>query len=160
MLARFGHHYMGGQLYNGYALRWLRQGGRVHRCYIYMSNGGQPGFWIKIYAALVFNEHSFMDLLPPAHGYFVSDVQFDFTNPTTAIFKAKLNGPEGKPVWARAGLSTEVGTLAEVASPQMTAGDEVMLEVRLQTAEPPQFAYMRIESAPLQTEHVVMLKLG
>jgi hypothetical protein len=46
-----------------------------------------------------------------------------------------------------------------VASPQMTAGDEVTLEVGLQTTESPQFAYMRIESVPLQTEHVVMMKL-
>ena len=53
VLARFGHHYMEGQLYNGYALRFLRQQGRVHRCYIYMSNGGQPGFWIRIYAAVL-----------------------------------------------------------------------------------------------------------
>lgn len=50
-LARFGHHYMKGQLYNGYSLLFLRQGGLVYRCYIYMSNGGLPGFWIKIYAA-------------------------------------------------------------------------------------------------------------
>ena len=82
------------------------------------------------------------------------------SNPTTAIFKAKLSGPEGKPVWARAWLSTEAGTLAEAASPQMAAGDEVVLEVTLRTAESPQFAYMRIESAPLKTEHVVMLKLA
>jgi hypothetical protein len=51
VLARFGHHYMGGQLYHGYALRFLRQRGRVHRCHIYMSNAGQSGFWIEIYAA-------------------------------------------------------------------------------------------------------------
>lgn len=55
VLARFGHHYMSGQLYNGYALRLLRQRGRAHRCHIYMSNGGQPGFWIQIYAAVVQN---------------------------------------------------------------------------------------------------------
>ena len=53
VLARFGHHYMSGQLYNGYALLFLRQRGRAHRCYIYMSNGGQPGFWIRVYAAVV-----------------------------------------------------------------------------------------------------------
>ncbi|MBK8001825.1 MAG: hypothetical protein IPK15_24765 [Verrucomicrobia bacterium] len=51
VLARFGHHYLGGQLYNGYALRFLRQGDRVHRCHIYMSNVGQSGFWIRVYAA-------------------------------------------------------------------------------------------------------------
>ncbi len=102
---------------------------------------------------------AFVDMLPPAHGYFLSDVRLEVPNPTTAIFKAMLNAPEGKPVWARAWLSTEAGTLAEGASQQMTAGDEVTLEVKLQTSESPQFAYMRIESAPLQTEHVVILKL-
>src|SRR6266581_6096769 len=44
VLARFGHYHMGSQLYNGYALRLLRQGGRAHRCHIYMSNVGQSGF--------------------------------------------------------------------------------------------------------------------
>jgi hypothetical protein len=51
VLARFGHHYMGGQLYHGYALRFLRQRGRVHRCHFYMSNASQSGFWIEIYSA-------------------------------------------------------------------------------------------------------------
>ena len=51
VLARFGHHYMGDQLCNGYALRFLRQRGRVHRCHIYMSNTGQSGLWIEVYAA-------------------------------------------------------------------------------------------------------------
>ena len=51
VLARFGHHYMSGQPYHGYALRFLRQRGQVHRCHIYMSNAGQSGFWIEIYAA-------------------------------------------------------------------------------------------------------------
>jgi hypothetical protein len=102
----------------------------------------------------------FSDMLPPTHGYFLSDVRLEVPNPTTAIFKARLNAPQDNPVWARAWLSTEAGTLAEAASAQLTAGDEVTLEVKLQTAESPQFAYMRIESAPLQTEHVVMLRLA
>jgi len=51
VLARFGHHYLCGQLYNGYALRFLRQRGRTHRCNIYVSNAGQSGFWIRVYAA-------------------------------------------------------------------------------------------------------------
>ena len=50
VLARFGCHYMDRQLYGGYALRFLRQRGRVHRCHIYMSNNSQSGFWIRIYA--------------------------------------------------------------------------------------------------------------
>jgi hypothetical protein len=53
VLARFGHHYMSDQLYQGYALRLLRQRGRVHRCHIYMSNAGQSGFWIRVYGAKV-----------------------------------------------------------------------------------------------------------
>ena len=106
------------------------------------------------------SNESFVDLLRPAHGYFLSEVRFEVSNAMSAIFKAKLNAPAVKPVWARAWLSTEEGTLAEAASPQLTAGDEVALEVKLQTAESPQFAYMRIESAPLQTEHVVVLKLA
>lgn len=53
VLARFGYHYMGGLLYNGYAFRFLRQGDRTRRCHIYMSNIGQSGFWIRIYSAAV-----------------------------------------------------------------------------------------------------------
>jgi hypothetical protein len=53
VLARLGHHYMSGQLYNGYALRFLRQHGRVHRCHIYMANEGQSGFWIRVYGAAI-----------------------------------------------------------------------------------------------------------
>jgi hypothetical protein len=105
------------------------------------------------------NEKFFEDLLRPAHGYFLSDVRLEIPNPTTAIFKATLNGPEGQPVWARAWLSTEEGTLAEAASAQMVAGDNARLEVKLQSAESPQLGYMRIESAPLKTEHLVGLKL-
>ena len=50
ILARFGHHYMDGQLYNGYAQKFLRQRGHTHRCHFYMSNFGATGFWIRIYA--------------------------------------------------------------------------------------------------------------
>jgi hypothetical protein len=104
-------------------------------------------------------QDSFVEILRPVHGYSLSHVRLDIPNPTTAIFKARLNGPEGSPVWARAWLSTEEDTLAESASPQMKAGDEVTLEVILQSNESPHSAYMRIESAPLHTEHVVALKL-
>jgi hypothetical protein len=63
------------------------------------------------------------------------------------------------PVWARAWLSTEAGTLAESASLQLKSGDEVTLQVVLGSSESPEYAYMRIESTPLNTEHVVALKL-
>jgi hypothetical protein len=102
---------------------------------------------------------SFVEILPPSHGYSLRDVRLDIPNPTTAIFKAKLCGPAGAPVWARAWLSTEAGTLAESASPERKAGDEVTLQVTLESHESPEYVYMRIESAPLDTEHVVVLKL-
>ena len=102
---------------------------------------------------------SFVDMMPPSHGYSLSDVRFERPDPTHAIFKATLNGPAGAPVWARAWLSTEAGTLAETASPQLKTGDHVTLEVTLPSTVPPQYAYLRIESAPLATEHVVKLKL-
>jgi hypothetical protein len=105
-------------------------------------------------------KNSFADVLRPTRGYFLTEVRLEIPNPTTAVFKAKLNGPEGKPVWARAWLSTEEETLAEAASPEMLVGDEVFLEVVLRNAEEPSAAYMRIESRPLETEHVVGLKLG
>jgi hypothetical protein len=102
---------------------------------------------------------SFKDVMGPCHGYSLSEVQLDIPDPTTAIFEATLNGPSEKPVWARAWLSTEAGTLAEAASPQLKAGESVTLKVTLRTPESPQYAYMRIESAPLNAEHVVGLKL-
>jgi len=58
---------------------------------------------------------SFADLLPPSRGYSLGDVRLEIPDPTTAIFKAVVNGPAGTPVWARAWLSTEAGTLAETA---------------------------------------------
>jgi len=103
--------------------------------------------------------NSFVNILGPSQHYSLSDVRLNIPNPTTAIFKAKLNGPKSAPVWARAWLSTEAGTLAETSSPQLMAGDQVTLEVTLRSAESPESAYMRIESAPLKTENVVVLKL-
>jgi hypothetical protein len=100
------------------------------------------------------------DIMGPCHGYSLGNVQLDISDPVTAIFKARLNGPENQPVWIRAWLSTEAGTLAEAASPQLKTGEEVTLKVILQTSESPQYAYMRIESAPLKTEHVVALRLA
>jgi hypothetical protein len=103
--------------------------------------------------------NSFVSILPPTQVYSLSEVRLEIPNPTTAIFKATLNGPDRAPLWVRAWLSNETGTLAETASPQLMTGDHVTLEVTLRSAESPQSAYMRIESAPLKTEHVVALKL-
>jgi hypothetical protein len=106
-----------------------------------------------------YSKSLFVDILQPSHGYSLSDVHLEIPDAATAIFKARLNGPENSPVWVRAWLSTETGTLAESASPQLKAGDEATLQVMLRNPESPTYACMRIESAPLQTEHVVALKL-
>src|SRR5690242_17123655 len=96
----------------------------------------------------------------PANGYFLSDVSLEIPSPNTAIFQAKLNGPAGAEVWARAWLSNEMdGTLAEAASPGLTAGDVVTLTVVRRDARIPENAFIRIQSSPLATEQVVLIKL-
>ena len=103
---------------------------------------------------------SFFDVLPAAGAYRLSDVELDLSGPSVAVFRAMLKGPEGAAVWARAWLSNETETLAEAASGELKAGDSVTLTVVLRGGEAPETAYMRIESAPLVTEHVVGLRLG
>ena len=64
-------------------------------------------------------------------------------------------------MWARAWLSNEIdGTLAEAASGGLTAGDVVTLTVKLRDGRVPENACMRIESAPLVTEQVVVIRLA
>jgi hypothetical protein len=100
------------------------------------------------------------DLVHSSRGYFLSDVCLDVSRPNTAVFRARLHGPAGAKVWARAWLSSEAdGTLAEAASDCLDAGDFVTLTVRLDDSRTPESAYLRIESAPLVTEHVVLIKL-
>lgn len=92
--------------------------------------------------------------------YFLSDVLVEIPRADTASFRAKLNGPAGAQVWARAWLSNEGdGTLAETVSPVLKAGETVTLSVVLRDRRVPENAFMRIESAPLATEHVVGIRL-
>jgi hypothetical protein len=53
VLARFGFHYMGIQLYGGHAQRTVSQGGQTFTCDIFMSNQGNTGYWIRISARAV-----------------------------------------------------------------------------------------------------------
>jgi hypothetical protein len=95
-----------------------------------------------------------------SNGYFLSDVCVEIPSGDTAVFTAKLNGPAGASVWARAWLSNEVdGTLAETASQRLAAGDIVSLSVILRDIRIPENACIRIESAPLETEQVVVMRL-
>ena len=50
VLARFGYHYMGVQLYGGHTRRTVTQHGRQFACEIFMSNQSATGFWIRVYA--------------------------------------------------------------------------------------------------------------
>src|SRR4051794_2125223 len=103
---------------------------------------------------------SFVDSWGPAGEYRLSDVSLDIADRGTAIFRATLHGPVGSQVWTRAWLGNEIdGTLGETASPPMNAGDDVVLNVKLIGAKIPDHGYMRIESAPLMTKHVVKIAL-
>lgn len=95
-----------------------------------------------------------------SRGYFLSDVSLEIPDSETAVFRARLNGPPGSKVWVRAWLSNELdGTLAEVASEPLNAGDLTTLTVKLQDPRVPEIACIRIESSPLATEHVAIIKL-
>lgn len=96
----------------------------------------------------------------PTGAYFLSDVSLDIPAPATAVFRARLHGPAGAQVWVRAWLSNEAdGTLAEVASDSLDAGELATLTVTLRDRRVPELACIRIESAPLATEHVVIIRL-
>ncbi len=103
---------------------------------------------------------SFVDLWAHPSGYRLRNVSLDIVDDCTAVFRATLHGPAGLQVWARAWLGNDTdGTLGESASSTMNSGDNVILNVRLTRTKTPDHAYMRIESAPLMTEHVVKIAL-
>jgi hypothetical protein len=102
----------------------------------------------------------FVDSWSSNSAYKLSDITLDIPDAATAIFKARLLGPVGAQAWARAWLWNEIDkTLAEAASPPVPCGEIVTLTVQLKRAGTPVHASMRIESAPLRTEHVVQMKL-
>ena len=87
-------------------------------------------------------------------------MSLDIPSADTAVFRARLHGPVGSKVWVRAWLSNEIdGTLAEAASECLDAGGIATLTVKLHDTRVPENACIRIESAPLATEHVVIVKL-
>ena len=107
----------------------------------------------------VTTQTEFSHLIPPSD-YHLEEVRLDIPDRQTAVFRAKLIGPPGSQVWARAWLASESeGTMAETASPQMNAGDEVTLIVKLARDTTPEAAYIRIESAPLKTKHIMCFRL-
>ncbi len=100
------------------------------------------------------------DSQQPPGDYFLSNVRLEIPNADTAVFHAILHGPAGAQVRARAWLSTEAdGTLAETASPALKTGESVSLTVTLRDARVPECGWIRIESSPLETRHVVGIKI-
>ena len=92
--------------------------------------------------------------------YCLADVRLSIPDSVTAIFHMKLLGPSEARVWVRAWLANEIdGTLAETATGPWITGQEVSLTVTLNDHREPEAAYIRIESAPLCTEHVVCIRL-
>ena len=100
------------------------------------------------------------DLHESSRAYFLSDVILKVPDSQTAIFCARLNGPAGAKVWVRAWLSTELdGSLAETEAGPLPSGDVATITVKLHDKRIPENAFIRIESAPFATEHVVGLQL-
>jgi hypothetical protein len=96
----------------------------------------------------------------PRRAYYLSDVTLEIPAPDTAIFRAKLNGPAEAMVWARAWLASERdGTVAEAASEGLKAADVVTLTVKMRDQRLAENGFIRIESAPLVTEDVVVIRL-
>ena len=49
ILARFGGHYLKGQLYGGYAEAFLKQREKAQFVAIYMGNDSRRGFWLRAF---------------------------------------------------------------------------------------------------------------
>lgn len=49
ILARFGHHYLDGQLYGGFSQRILEQGNRRCVTLLYLSNNHSSGLWLRFH---------------------------------------------------------------------------------------------------------------
>lgn len=50
VLAHFGGHYMGEQLYGGYSECFMKQNDIESYVAIYMANDSNRGFWIRVYS--------------------------------------------------------------------------------------------------------------
>jgi len=50
ILARLGHHYMDDQLYCGFTTKVLRYNGDSARCFIYIGNCSDTGFWVRAFS--------------------------------------------------------------------------------------------------------------
>ena len=93
--------------------------------------------------------------------YALSDIKLSVGDNMINV-EATCKGPHGAMVWLRAWLSNEVGTLSETAIGPVEAGSKVLIGIPIPDkieAQDRHTVYIRIESAPLQTEHVVSIPI-
>lgn len=93
--------------------------------------------------------------------YALSEIKLSVSDNTINV-EATCNGPQDALIWTRAWLSNEVGTLSETAIEPVEAGSRVLIGIPIPEKIEPQdrhTVYIRNESAPLQTEHVVSIPI-
>ena len=94
--------------------------------------------------------------------YTLSKVEVSMKDKVVHV-EANCSGPRGAMVWARAWLSNELGTLSETSIEPVIAGSPISIDVTIPNginAMNQHTVYVRVESAPLQTEHVVAVPIG
>ena len=109
----------------------------------------------------MYTTESFTEALAAQGEYRISEVRLEISE-GLAVFHPTLTGPEGAQVWARAWLSDEDGTLSETATEALVSSAQPAIAVRIPDnlrADQEYVAVIRIESAPLRTEHVLSKKL-
>jgi len=93
--------------------------------------------------------------------YSLADVRADVVDGAIRI-SALAHGPKDSSVWVRAWLSNQSRTLSETALDPVDAGTSVVVDVPIPTGLDPDdayAAYIRIESAPLETRQVVAIPI-
>jgi hypothetical protein len=76
---------------------------------------------------------------------------------------ARGSGPQGAMAWVRAWLSNELRTLSETSIEPVKAGSFISIDVPMPNLIDPNdhhTVYVRIESSPLHTEHVVSVPVS
>ena len=92
--------------------------------------------------------------------YSLLDVKFEIRDPSTAVFSAIVEAPPESSPWVRCWVSNAIeGTLAQAEQSEVTPGAEIRLNIELTTESVPELACIRIESAPLATEHTLHVRL-
>jgi RimJ/RimL family protein N-acetyltransferase len=96
----------------------------------------------------------------PAGAYTLRDVQLAVRDSSRANFSAIVDAPDGSSPWVRCWVSNAVeGTLAECERSDVAPGENVQLDVELNSESIPELACIRIESKQFATEHTLHVRL-